>query len=188
MILRFNQYSKLSENVIFHFENKLSIFENNVFRIGSDAYYELISEVRELYDNNCVELSNSDKEIYENTEFGRFVEMDGKLIPLDFPMVNEEAEYKGRDVELNKPMRSSGPKKYKVYVKNPKTGKVKVVHFGDVKGGLKAKINDPEARKAFSARHKCDTKTNKLTPGYWSCRLNKFPYLFSGKDTSSGYW
>ena len=57
MILRFNQYSKLSENVIYHFENKLSIFENNVFRIGSDAYYELISEVRELYDNNCVELS-----------------------------------------------------------------------------------------------------------------------------------
>ncbi len=30
MILRFNQYSKLSENVIYH-------FENNVFRIGSDV-------------------------------------------------------------------------------------------------------------------------------------------------------
>jgi hypothetical protein len=87
-------------------------------------------------------------------------------------------------------MRSSGPKKYKVYVKNPKTGNVKVVNFGDMKGGLTSKINDPEARKSFVARHKCDRKWNlpedKLKASYWSCRLPRFKNLI--KTDFSGYW
>ena len=98
-----------------------------------------------------------------------------------------EAEYKGREVKLNHPTRSSGPKKYKVYVKNPKTGNVKVVHFGDVKGGLTAKVSDPKARKAFSSRMNCPAKKDKTKAGYWSCRLNKFGHLFGGR-TYSGYW
>lgn len=101
--------------------------------------------------------------------------------------LNEKAKYKGKEVDLNKPMRSSGPKKYKVYVKNPKTGKVKVVNFGDVKGGLSAKVSDPKARKAFASRHQCHLKKDKTKPGYWACRLNKFGHLFGGR-TYPGYW
>lgn len=41
----------------------------------------------------------------------------------------EEAEYQGRKVKLNKPMQGD-VKKFKVYVKDPKTGNVKKVNFG----------------------------------------------------------
>jgi hypothetical protein len=92
-----------------------------------------------------------------------------------------------KKVSVGKPMRSSGPKKYKVYVRNPKTGKVKVVNFGDAKGGLSAKVSDPKARRSFAARHQCHLKKDKTKPGYWSCRLNRFGHLFGGK-TYPGYW
>ena len=101
-----------------------------------------------------------------NTEFGLF---EGMQVPLEQPMIELDEE-----VELNKPKRSSGPKKYVVYVKDPKTGNIKKINFGDVKGGLTAKINDPKAAKNFASRHNCDTKTDKLTPGYWACRLPKY--------------
>jgi hypothetical protein len=175
-----------SENLKFHLENKLSVLDN-VFRPGSEAFYQLLSESRKF--TNL--LSDEDKELFETTDIGKFVMYEGGMVPLDLPMENieviYEAEYKGKEVDLNKPMRSSGPKKYKVYVKNPKTGKVKVVHFGDVKGGLSAKVSDPKARKAFSSRMDCPSKKDKTKAGYWSCRLNKFGHLFGGK-TYPGYW
>jgi hypothetical protein len=89
----------------------------------------------------------------------------------------EDAEYKGRKVTLNKPTRGD-VKKFKVYVKNPKTGNVKKVNFGH--GGTSAKSrgektmkirkSNPKARKSFRARHKCDQKKDKTTASYWSCR------------------
>lgn len=79
-----------------------------------------------------------------------------------------EAEYKGKDVKLNKPMKGD-TKKYKVYVKNPKTGNVKKVNFGDK--GMSIKRDDPKRKKSFRARHKCDQKKDKTSAGYWSCKL-----------------
>ena len=84
-------------------------------------------------------------------------------------------------------MRSSGPKKYKVYVRDPKSGNVRVVNFGDAKGGLSAKVSDPKARKAFASRHKCHLKKDKTKPGYWACRANRYANLWGGK-TYPGYW
>lgn len=98
-----------------------------------------------------------------------------------------EAKYKGKEVKLNKPMRSSGPKKYKVYTKNAK-GNVIVVNFGDAKGGLTAKINNAKARKAFSDRHNCPTKKDKTKAGYWSCRLPRYASLLGLKSSFGGYW
>jgi hypothetical protein len=86
-------------------------------------------------------------------------------------MVNNEviyeAEYKGKEVKLNKPMRGD-VKKYKVYVKNDK-GNVVKVNFGDK--NMEIKRDDPEARKSFRARHKCSEKKDKTTAGYWSCKF-----------------
>ena len=86
----------------------------------------------------------------------------------------EEAEYQGRKVKLNKPMQGTS-KKFKVYVKDPKTGNVKVVHFGhggsSVKGkAMKIRKNNPKARKSFRARHNCDNPGPKTKARYWSCR------------------
>jgi hypothetical protein len=180
----------ISENLRFHLETGTPITEN-VFRPGSESFYNLLKESRNLFDSGKIDLQGIDLELFESTDIGRFAEYEGEMVPLDLPMEEiwelNEAEYKGKEVKLNKPMRSSGPKKYKVYVKNPKTGKVKVVHFGDVKGGLTAKIDDPEARKSFAARHKCHLKKDKTKPGYFACRLTKYGHLFGGK-TYPGYW
>ena len=188
---RFNEDEVIiSEHLQYHVNNNMSITEN-IFRYGSESYFNLLKESRELYDKGLVELSGHDKELFEDSDIGRFAMFNGELVPLDLPLeimeeINE-AEYKGREVKLNHPTRSSGPKKYKVFVKNPKTGNVKVVHFGDVSGGLTAKVSDSKARKSFAARHQCHLKKDKTKAGYWSCRLNKFGHLFGGK-TYPGYW
>jgi len=96
-------------------------------------------------------------------------------------------EAKNDNKKLNKPMRdSSGGKAYKVYVKDPKTKKIKTVRFGS--GGLRAKINDKKARNAFAARHKCSTKKDKTKAGYWSCRLPRYAKLLGLKSNFGGFW
>jgi hypothetical protein len=79
-----------------------------------------------------------------------------------------EAEYQGKKVKLNDPIRTSeNPnKKFKVYTMGP-SGKVVVVRFGDPKMGINR--DDPKARAAFRSRHSCDEKKDKTTAGYWSC-------------------
>jgi len=102
------------------------------------------------------------------------------LGPLGFPEDETElfdAEYQGRKVPLNKPMRGD-TKKFKVYVKDPKTGNVKKVNFGH--GGTSAKKlgqktmkirkSNPKARKSFRARHNCANPGPKTKARYWSCR------------------
>ena len=81
------------------------------------------------------------------------------------------AEYEGKKVKLNDPFRlpSGSKKKFGVYVKNPKTGNVIKVEFGDP--NMSIKRDDPERLKNFRARHNCDQKTDKTTPGYWSCKF-----------------
>lgn len=79
----------------------------------------------------------------------------------------QEAEYQGRKVTLNKPMQGD-VKKFKVYVKDPKTGNVKKVNFGDP--NMRIKKSDPERRKSFRARHNCDNPGPKTKARYWSCK------------------
>jgi hypothetical protein len=81
-----------------------------------------------------------------------------------------EAEYKGRDVPLGKPMKGDTAK-FKVYVKDKKTGNVKKVNFGDK--GMEIRRDNPKARKSFRARHGCGTKraSDRTKAAYWSCRM-----------------
>ena len=98
----------------------------------------------------------------------------------------EEAEYKGRKVTLNKPIRTSevDGKKFKVYVKDPKTGNVRKITYGDSKGGLKGNWNNAEARASFAKRHKCAEKKDKTKAGYWACRAHKY----FGKNVPGRFW
>ena len=80
-----------------------------------------------------------------------------------------------------------GAKKYHVSVRNPKTGKIMKISFGDVHGGLTAKVSNPKARKSFAARHNCAEKKDRTTAGYWACRINKYAHLWGGK-TYPGFW
>ena len=79
----------------------------------------------------------------------------------------QEAKYQGRTVTLNKPMKGD-VKKSKVYVKDPQTGNVKKVNFGDK--NMKIKKNIPGRRKSFRARHNCANPGPKTKARYWSCK------------------
>jgi hypothetical protein len=187
MIKKFDEFL-ISENMEYHIDNKLSVIDN-IFRPGSESYISLIREGRKIFDSGVKDFSELDRRLFETTDLGKFGIFNGITVPLDMPMFNDyalnEAEYKGKTVNLNKPMRSSGPKKYKVYVKNPKSGKVICVNFGDVKGGLTTKINNPKARKAFAQRHQCHLKKDKTKPGYWSCNLPRYGLVGKVMNT---YW
>ena len=83
----------------------------------------------------------------------------------------EELEFSDADKKtLNKPFRlKGGKKKFGVYVKSPKTGNTIMVKFGDP--NMEIKRDDPDRRRSFRARHKCDSAKDKTTPRYWSCKF-----------------
>jgi hypothetical protein len=97
-----------------------------------------------------------------------------------------EAEYRGKDVPLNKPKRG-GSKKFVVYVKDPKSKNTKKVSFGGTTG-LNVKIDEPGARSSFAARHQCDKKKDKTKPGYWACNIGRYWKSLGGSRNFSGYW
>jgi hypothetical protein len=84
----------------------------------------------------------------------------------------DEAEYKGKSVPLSKPIRTSPSEggKFKVYVKDPKTGNIKMIRFGDTTG-LSIKRDDPKRRKNYRARHHCENPGPKTKANYWSCKM-----------------
>jgi hypothetical protein len=168
-----------TEELQYHLKNEISLHENE-FRIGSKKYAELINEVRKLYKAGKITLCEADEGIIE-TDAGMVGIYEGEEVYLDMPYVDyesealDEAEYQGKKVQLNKPKRG-GSKKFYVYVKNPKTGKVIKVSFGAKSGGgnLSVKLKDPKAKKAFKDRHNCEQKNDKTKPGYWACRLPRY--------------
>jgi hypothetical protein len=178
----------LSENLRYHVDNQLPLTENT-FRYGSESFLNLWAEARSLYLREIIHVNEDDKQILEETDLGNFGLYENQKVPLDLLLLEneelEEAEDK-KNPPLGKPKRG-GSKKFYVYVKNPKTKKIKKVSFGDT-SGLSAKINNPEARRAFAARHDCKNKTDKTKASYWSCRLPRYAKLLGLKSSFSGFW
>ena len=165
---------------------------DNPYRPFSDKYYDYVKNQRSLWREGKIKFEPLDEEILRSS-LGEMALYCGEQVPLDMPMPLmqqelEEAEKDGREVELNSPTRSSGPKKYKVYVKDPSTGNVNVVHFGDVKGGLSVKIHDDAARKSFVARHKCEQANDKTKASYWSCRIPRYAEQLGLSKMSYRFW
>jgi hypothetical protein len=127
------------------------------------------------YEDFDIEIGNGHDDIIEETydDDDEFFEQYGVMHYNDDDIM-DEAEYQGRKVKLGKPMQGD-VKKFKVYVKDPKTGNTKKVNFGhggsSVKGkAMKIKKNNPGARKSFRARHNCDNPGPRDKARYWSCR------------------
>ena len=97
----------------------------------------------------------------------------------------DEAEFRGKEVSLNKPKRG-GSKAYYVYVRDPKTKKIKKVSFGS--GGLRAKIKNKDARNAFAKRHNCDKKKDRTKAGYWSCNLPRYAKQLGLGANMNTFW
>ena len=98
---------------------------------------------------------------------------DGVLLEMGYGTLGEEgdemdeAKYHGREVPLGKPMKGD-VKKSKVYVKDPSTGNIKKVNFGDP--NMRIKKTSPAHRKSFRARHHCENPGPRTRARYWSCR------------------
>jgi hypothetical protein len=262
----------MTENMQHHVKNKLPITENT-FRYGSKSFLDLWAEARYLYSRNVIHVNEDDKHIILETNLGEYGIYNGKKVPLDMIMEEEERgseedlQY-AKDIKfqplsdllgiiinkyhdtnnktyldlynelqeiftqdpknkisytevlivlkkyltdpeinmlltaakaglneskdkktppLNKPHRG-GSKKFYVYVRDPRTKKIKKVSFGMAGGGLHAKLNNPKARKAFAARHDCKNKKDRTKASYWSCHLPRYASLLGIKSNFSGYW
>jgi len=181
--------TKVSDELMFHIVNEIPLSEN-VFRIYSDKFFELINEVRNLYDKNLISLGEEDTWIMES-DLGKKVLLEsGEEVWLDAPMYEEEleevlneAKHRGKNVKLGSPFRTpGGPKKFAVYVKTPK-GTVKKVTFGDP--NLRIKNASKGRAKSFRARHKCDQKKDRTTAGYWSCSVGRYAKKLGLKSSKS---
>ena len=168
---------EISESLQYHIDNDLTL-TNNIFRVYSKSYFDLVNEVRNLWKEGRIELNEEDTLMVES-DLGQRVKIRGEIVYLDAPYIVEEeediieeAEHRGKKVNLNKPFRTpGGPKKFAVYVKSPGGG-VKKVTFGDP--NLRVRNRNKGAAKSFRARHKCDQKKDRTTAGYWSCNVGRY--------------
>jgi hypothetical protein len=171
--------TNISDALKYHIDNGMSLTDN-VFRVYSESYFDLVNEVRELYNEGKIDLNEEDRLMVES-DLGKKVKVGKEYIYLDAPYVYEteteedilaEAKHHGKNVNLGKPFRTpGGPKKFAVYVKS-KTGGIKKVTFGDP--GLRVKNSNKKAAKSFRARHKCSQKKDRPTAGYWSCNVGRY--------------
>jgi hypothetical protein len=176
----------VSDDLKFHLDNSISLSEN-VFRIYSDSFFNLINEVRELYYEGAIELEDEDVWLVES-DLGLSVTLDnGKTVWLDAPFEIEETlteiKHHGKNVKLNSPFRTpGGPKKFAVYVKTPGGG-VKKVTFGDP--NLRVRNASKARAKSFRARHKCDQKKDRTKAGYWACNVSRYRKKLGLKSSRS---
>ncbi len=173
------QNSNLSEGLMYHINNKLPLYDN-IYRVHSQAYYDLYAEARQLSESGKIILGQMDQEMISETDIGQWGFYNGERVPLDSPIMMEdtewsydspllEAEYHGKNVKLNSPQRG-GNKKFYVYTKNDK-GNIVKVSFGQP-GAKIAK--SAAARKSFLARHKCDSPGPKWKANYWACNIGRY--------------
>jgi hypothetical protein len=170
---------EVSDVLKYHIDNSISLTDN-VFRVYSESYFDLVNEVRELYNKGKLDLNEEDRLMVES-DLGKKVKIGKEYVYLDAPYIYEteteedilaEAEHRGKKVNVGKPFRTpGGPKKFAVYVRKPGGG-IKKVTFGDP--GLRVKNANKKAAKSFRARHNCKDKKDRTTAGYWSCNVGRY--------------
>ena len=163
----------ISEGLQYHLDNQIPLNEN-VYRYGSEEYFNIINEVRSLHKESNIDLSIMDEELVKQSIGDKGV-YEGKDVWLNFQMEEVrlyEAKHNGREVSLNSP-KKSGSQNY-VYVTGclKDKSKVKKITYGSA---MKDKLKDPDRRKAFAARHGCEglSLKDKCTKKYWACRKPK---------------
>jgi hypothetical protein len=155
----------ISEDLQYHLDKNMPLTEN-IFRYGSESFFNLINEVRDLYNSDKIKLSQLDKEVIKS-DVGKTGIYEGEVVYLDFPLTE------GENKQVNSP-KKSGSQNY-VYVKGclKDPSKIKKITYGHA---MADKLKDPKRRKAYSARHGCEGLTlskDKCTKKYWACRKPK---------------
>ena len=160
----------------------------SVYRIGSKAWVDLINEARSEYNQGWKPLSEDDLFVLTDTFVGEVGLHEGEEVLLDIPFIDDEineAEYRGKNVKLNKPFRTpSGPRKFSVYTKNDK-GNIVKVSFGQP--GMKVNNADPAKARSFRKRMQCDNPGPRWKARYWSCNVGRYAKLL-GLSGGGTWW
>ena len=174
---------------IITFKNDYEVKMNTGEGYDDDFEYFEAGEREQVYI-----LDKNDKRVHVEFGDGTNAYIPTSLISIQDKSLNEDEQLdekkkakkkEKKDPPLNKPKRG-GSKAYYVYVRDPKTKKIKKVSFGS--GGLRAKIKNKEARNAFAARHNCKNKKDRTKAGYWSCNLPRYaPALGLGAKMNT-FW
>lgn len=172
----------ISEGLRYHIDRELPLMES-VYRIESEAWLNMVNEARDLWERNIIDL-NEDDLFLISTDAGRIGEYEGERVLLDVSFYEEdvdEAEYRGKDVNLNKPFRTpGGPRKFAVYTKNDK-GNVIKVGFGQP--GMRVNNDDPEKARSFQKRMRCDNPGPRWKPRWWACNVARYRKLLGIKSS-----
>ncbi len=164
----------VKEAVEYHVENKIS-FTENIFRPGSDMFFEMISEAKRLYNEGQYSPHDEWEKDMLNSDIGEKVMFEGQEVILDYPFeeeLNEEDKTEGKGI--GKPWREGGGGA--VYVRDGDS--IRKISFS--KSGMKKRYMDPAATRSFVARHRCLTNKDKTSASYWACRWPRF-FSNSGK-------
>jgi len=169
---------KMQEAIQYHIDHKIS-FTENVFRPGSDKFFELVIEAKRLYKEGKYGPEDEYEQDLLNSNIGEKAMYEGKEVMLDFPFVEEIKEDSDPTGGhgIGKPFRKNGGGA--VYVKDG--GKVRLVNFSQ--SGMKKRINEPGRVRSFVARHHCLTNKDRTSASYWACR---WPRYFS--NTGQQWW
>ena len=181
-----SQNNAISEGLNYHLDNGIPLMES-VYRIESEAWLAIINESRDLWEKGVIEL-NEDDLFLISTDAGETGVYEGEVVLLDVPFYIgeeeqelDEAEYRGKKVNLNKPFRTpGGPRKFAVYTKNDK-GKIVMVRFGQP--GMRIRNDDPAASKSFRARHRCHEPGPRWKAKWWSCNVVRYRKLLGIKSS-----
>lgn len=199
--LQYESTATLEEAVQYHLDNKIS-FTENVFRPGSEMFFEMISEAKRLYTEGKYQPKDEWEKDMLKSNIGEIAEFEGQQVVLDYPVeegleeacwsgytqrgmkkkgdkmvpncvpVNEEDKTNGKGI--GKPWQEGGGGAVYVRVGDG----VRKISFS--KSGMKKKYMDPAATRSFVARHRCLTNKDKTSASYWACRWPRF-FSNSGK-------
>jgi len=186
-------FQNLSEGLEYHINKQIPLMES-VYRIESSSWISLVNEARDLWEKSVIDLNDDDLFLI-STDAGTYGVYEGNLVLLDVPFwegefdyewdledeVNE-AEYRGRNVKLNKPFRTpGGPRKFSVYTKND-SGKVVKVNFGQP--GMRVNNADPKKARSFRKRMRCDEPGPRWKAKWWSCNVARYRKLLGIKSSN----
>jgi hypothetical protein len=168
--------NSINEHIRYHIQNELGI-SDSIFRIGSDAYLDFVNEMRTLYSEGKIQVSEDDQFILEKLFTGK-----------KGTWKNPKTEKK-ETVTLDDPRLLNDPDDWHLYQvyrpaksgeKDKDTGLPKVVEirFGTKTASDKPDVReihqDPSRRSAFLARHNCKEKKDEWASGWWSCNIHLF--------------
>ena len=83
--------TKVSENLKHHLSNKIDL-PDSTFRMGSKSWCALVNEVRELYLDGYLNLTEEEFELIK-TDAGKIGIYENEEVPLDVPFAINESQY-----------------------------------------------------------------------------------------------